>query len=79
MKNKKKKTKVVWVYSAEEMVRKIKYARRGTIYVLIDKTPRLPMTRSEIGETLKYLEKLLQFQSYLGVRGKPAVVFKKEV
>jgi len=77
VKTKKQKTKIVFINSSSELLRKVRYARRGTIYVLVDDSVGVPLSRSELMEELEYLQNFIILQRHLGVKTKPAIVVMK--
>jgi hypothetical protein len=72
------KANVIYVSTIDELYEKVKHARRGTNYVLLDDSKRLPMVSfSDLMKEIRMMEFLISIMRIQDVEYSGAILFRK--
>lgn len=71
------KMKVKEIESVSQAIEIIKKGRYDTQYILVDKFQYTIGSYSELQDTIKTLERLIQLQRHHNIRVRPSIIFEK--
>jgi hypothetical protein len=78
-KTKKKEMRLIEVTSSSDFLKKVRYLRRNTLYIIREKRDfSYIYDRSQLIAEMKALDYILNIQRHLGIRSQPAIIFEKK-